>query len=319
MQPVVGVVLAWLLTLCREFLGRPSWPAGCISICRRSGAGLWAAAQSLQMSRPDVACWLPAAAKVLPGHIGDESATHKSQICVACSCRRGAWQSKWTKGCFTGHSAYAALGSVPKPVWSSLQEGRLPGHIEEIKQHRLEKGEGRAAELSNLMADRSALMMLKHQFRKLHGCLWLNRLWSGSNGQGTTYGHCCCQASGFNTAAALACLLVCNWQVLTAHSLLPVEWQAHAWSHCSLWVSMSQHSIAWQLLAHVYPSSSTCTARSEVVSTNWGKKEKYAAELTPSWHILLPLSSDRSACRLAGSSHCPAGCQAIAQLCKLAC
>ena len=42
----------------------------------------------------------------------------------------------------------------------SLQEGRLPGHLEEIKQHRLEKGEGRAAELSNLLADRSALIDL---------------------------------------------------------------------------------------------------------------------------------------------------------------
>ena len=57
-------------------------------------------------------------------------------------------------------------------MFGSLQEGRLPGHIEVIKQHRLEKGEGRAAELSNLLADRSAP----------HGCLveW----------PGTMCGHC---------------------------------------------------------------------------------------------------------------------------------
>ena len=53
-------------------------------------------------------------------------------------------------------------GTSAKSVWSSLQEGRLPGHIEEVKQHRLEKGEGRAAELSNLLADRSALMISNH-------------------------------------------------------------------------------------------------------------------------------------------------------------
>ena len=112
-------------------------------------AGLWAAAQTRQMSDLDVACWLAAEEKDLPGCIADETATRKARF-----------RANGPRAASQGIQLTPLLRLRHICVAVSLQEGRLPGHIKEIKQHRLEKGEGRAAELSNLLADRSALISL---------------------------------------------------------------------------------------------------------------------------------------------------------------
>ena len=66
------------------------------------------------------------------------------------------------------------------------------------------------------------------------------------------------------------CLLLCNWQVLTGRSLLPIEWQAVAWSHCKFQVSMASLALHGSvLLRHVYQSSCTCTVRSQVTAPSW--------------------------------------------------